>query len=347
MIKAKLIMAILVSGIAMASETPQSMQAQPGEDLIVQEIEGRKGGTHSHPIQRLAIQDRPANTDINSRARKAFRRLGLQRPKKNPAKTLRARQADGEFFFDEVEGKQANTDSFLVRHASQQGLPASLDAALGGEFRAQAAETAWQAFSKIKFRGTGKGRSSVWRTVGPETVSGDGTLEPKNSSGRVTDLATGVSCSQDDCRLYVGTAGGGLWRSDRALNLNYPRWRLLSNGLESNNIGAVTVDPNDPGGLTLYVGTGESNFSFTSAAGKGLFSSMDGGEHFARVPTLFTDLEISPQAIDFTATRGISQVTIEPGAPDTIYVSTTIAMLGMTSVRGGQSNITGGPQTMA
>jgi hypothetical protein len=119
---------------------------------------------------------------------------------------------------------------------------------------------------------------------------------------------------------------------------------LLSNGLDSNNIGAVTVDPNDISGLTLYVGTGESNYSFTSAAGQGLFRSTDGGESFTRIPTLINEPGIAQETIDFTATRGISQVVIGPGAPDTIYVSTTIAMLGMTSVRGGQSNITGGPQ---
>ena len=83
-------------------------------------------------------------------------------------------------------------------------------------------------------------------------------MEPKNISGRVTDLATGISCDEIECRLYVGTAGGGLWRSDRALHPKFPRWRLLTNGLQSNNIGSITLDPNDPSGLTLRTSTGSA-----------------------------------------------------------------------------------------
>jgi hypothetical protein len=50
---------------------------------------------------------------------------------------------------------------------------------------------------------------------------------------------------------------------------------------------------------------------------------------------------VSPSAIDFTSTRGISSIAIEQGNPATIYVGTTTAMLGMTAVRGGQSQRTG------
>ena len=203
---------------------------------------------------------------------------------------------------------------------------------------------AHKAFVKVMFRGTSKGRKGVWQTVGPVTESDSALWDPKNSSGRVTDLAIGNTCGKAKCRLYAGTAGGGLWRTDRALHPNNPNWKHLSNGLASNNIGSVTIDPNDASGNTLYVGTGESNFNYTSAAGKGVFKSMDGGDSFTRVPTMITDTDVSTDPVDFTATRGISQVVVKPGNSNTIYVSTTTAMLGMTSVRGGQATITGGPQ---
>ncbi len=323
----KLYVAILVAGSAVAGDVPRDLPDQPDRE-------------HSARQESAAAVERISRRRVSAIARNAFGRLERQRLNKNRRPRLRARQADGAFFFDEVQGKKITTQSFLLQHAARQGLTADLD----DDFRARIAETAWEAFRKVKLRGQGKGQPSRWRAIGPETVSDNGYLEPKNISGRVTDLATGVSCTEADCRLYVGTAGGGLWRSDRALHPDSPRWRLLSSGLDSNNIGSVTVDSNDPSGLTLYVGTGETNFSFTSAAGQGLFRSTDGGEHFTKVPTMFTDLGVSPEVIDFTATRGISQVAIKPGAPDTIYVGTTIAMMGMTSVRGGQSNLTGGPQ---
>jgi hypothetical protein len=56
------------------------------------------------------------------------------------------------------------------------------------------------------------------------------------------------------------------------------------------------------------------------------------------------DPAVSPALIDFTATRGISTVVIEPGNSQTMYVATTTAMYGMTGVRGGQSQVTGSPQ---
>ena len=242
-------------------------------------------------------------------------------------------QRPGEFTFDDLSGKQGGPNAFMKKHAIRQAWPANVDSA----FRAQAAEKSWKSFEQVKFRGLSKGRDGVWQTVGPVTESDDELWDPKNSSGRVTDLATGVSCSVGKCRLYAGTAGGGLWRTDRALHPSNPGWEHLTDGLESNNIGAVTVDPNDASGMTLLVGTGESNFNYSSGAGKGVFRSSDGGDSFGKLPTMFDGL-------DFTATRGISQIAVKPGDPDTIYVATTTALLGMTSVRGGQSTITGGPQ---
>ena len=46
----------------------------------------------------------------------------------------------------------------------------------------------------------------------------------------------------------------------------------------------------------------------------------------------------------FTSTRGIGAIAIDPKDPRTIYIGTTTAMLGMTAVRGGQSQRTGYPQ---
>ena len=59
---------------------------------------------------------------------------------------------------------------------------------------------------------------------------------------------------------------------------------------------------------------------------------------------MIVDPAVSPSPIDFTSTRGISTVVVEPGNSQTIYVATTSAMLGMTAVRGGQTQTTGFPQ---
>src|SRR6185436_14846442 len=143
------------------------------------------------------------------------------------------------------------------------------------------------------------------------------------------------------CRLWVGTAGGGVWRSDDAMNRDDPGWRWVSRGLGTNNVGSLTIDPHDRTGNTIYVGTGETNQPNNSGAGTGLYRSVDGGDHWTRIPTMIIDPAVSPSPIDFTFTRGISTVVVEPRRSQTIYVATASAMLGMTAVRGGQTQTPG------
>src|SRR5262249_7994727 len=146
------------------------------------------------------------------------------------------------------------------------------------------------------------------------------------------------------CRLWVGTAGGGVWRTEDAMRTDDPGWRWIGQGLGTNSIGSLTIDPNDATGNTIYVRTGETNTPQNSGAGTGVYRSTDGGDHWTRLSTNIIDRAVSPTPIDFTSTRGVSSVVIEPGNPRAIYVATTTAMLGMTAVRGGQSQVTGFPQ---
>ena len=59
---------------------------------------------------------------------------------------------------------------------------------------------------------------------------------------------------------------------------------------------------------------------------------------------MILDAAVAASPIDFTSTRGVSTIVIEPGKSQVMYVATTTAMLGMTAVRGGQSQTTGFPQ---
>jgi hypothetical protein len=271
---------------------------------------------------------------------------------------------NSEFFFREIEGLKGGPNAFLRAHAARLAGPGQADES----YLSTTARNAWsthQGLLQLKqTRDQARARaqaaephpegaankpgasaeSGVWRFVGPYHEQTPSPFSWDSSSGRVTGLAIEPGCNEDQCILYAGTAGGGLWKARKALHQSNPRWRRLSNGLLSNNIGSVDQDPNDSRGRTIYVGTGESNFTFTSMAGKGLFKTTNGGKEFTRVSTLVFDPDFGPESMDFTATRGISRVVVKPGDPDTLYVSTTVASQGMTSVRGGQSTLTGGPQ---
>src|SRR5437016_2380510 len=71
-------------------------------------------------------------------------------------------------------------------------------------------------------------------------------------------LVIAPTCVPGNCRLWVGAAGGGVWRTNDGLAAD-PTWTWLDGGLALNSVGSLVADPNDSSGNTLYVGTGEAN----------------------------------------------------------------------------------------
>ena len=84
----------------------------------------------------------------------------------------------------------------------------------------------------------------------------------------------------------------------------------------------MTIDQNDPTGNTVYVGTGEANICGSGCvAGTGLYKSTDGGDTWT-----------GPIGKPEFAGKGIGQIVIKPGSPNVLYVGSTTALRGMTSV---------------
>ena len=178
--------------------------------------------------------------------------------------------------------------------------------------------------------------SAAWQSLGPvtpnvageasqffdlDTQTGPATLE----SGRVTALAIDPNCDSTECRLWVAAAGGGIWRTENALDAK-PDWTAVDNGLPTNAFGSLFVDPNDSTGNTIYAGSGEPNGSGDSEAGLGLFKSTDGGDSWSLVPGSDT----------VGINRSIGAIAVPPGRPDTIYIGTDVARHGSSSANGGR-----------
>jgi hypothetical protein len=201
--------------------------------------------------------------------------------------------------------------------------------------QAAGAQTAFAAAKGRQFAG-GKGAKGSWVLVGPSHA-----LYPKTpfrssfsyvptdyvAGGRTTSIAISDTCNPGNCKLYITPAGGGVWRTKNALD-GQPHWEYLGGPLGINSAGAVTIDPNDPSGNTIYVGTGEANICGSGCvAGVGVYKSTNGGNTWTGpLGGLATDTG-NP-----LAGKGVGEIVIKPGSPNTIYVGTTTALRGMSEV---------------
>ena len=205
--------------------------------------------------------------------------------------------------------------------------------------------------------------ASQWTLVGPTSANFPDVLTfsgaAYTTSGRITALALAPNCGQGHCYLYLAAAGGGVWRTDKALHTNpSQKWEFISGSFATNAIGTLTIDPSDPSGNTIYAGTGEPNASADSEAGFGIYKSTNGGDtwiHLAAntsVPAgsgvdctcafghggVRTAPAYSGPAFDG---RAVSSIIIDPNNPNTIYVGSVRAARGISSV------ISGGVVTLA
>jgi photosystem II stability/assembly factor-like uncharacterized protein len=127
-----------------------------------------------------------------------------------------------------------------------------------------------------------------WRNIGPFR------------GGRST-TSTGIT--GDDQVYYMGTTGGGVWKTEDA-GLS---WRNISDGyFKTGSVGAVSVSESDNN--IVVVGMGESPVrGVMTSSGDGVYKSTDAGETWDH--------------IGLEGTKHISQVRIHPSNPEIIYVS--------------------------
>jgi len=100
---------------------------------------------------------------------------------------------------------------------------------------------------------------------------------------------------------YMGTAGGGVWKTTDAGNT----WENISDGFYGGSIGALAVSESDPN--IIYVGEGEQTLRGNVSSGKGLWKSLDAGETWN-----FIGLEGSEH---------IARIRVHPQNPDLVYVA--------------------------
>jgi hypothetical protein len=172
---------------------------------------------------------------------------------------------------------------------------------------------------------TAQAPATAWQLIGPSIADVPDILTFTGTeyvtSGRITALGIAATCTVSNCRLYVGAAGGGVWRTDNALS-NTPTWTFVSDSFGTNAIGSLLVDPSDASGNTVYAGTGEPNASGDSEAGVGVYKTTDGGINWTLVP-----------GSDIFFQRSIGQMTLDNSG--NLLVPIASGIRGISSVTGG------------
>jgi len=213
----------------------------------------------------------------------------------------------------------------------------------GTDIPLAAMRNAQTAFNQVRARGvdsTGSTAPRQWRLIGPSGVNFPNILTFSGAnyidSGRITALAV-TNCGEEHCTLYVGAAGGGIWRTSQPFRSSgSQQWEYLSGSFGTNAIGTLTVDPTDDN--TLYAGTGEPNASADSEAGVGIYKSTNGGDSWTKLADTVTGITTAGNGTysgDAFSGRSIGAIVIDPTNPNVIYVGSARGVRGVSSVTNG------------
>jgi photosystem II stability/assembly factor-like uncharacterized protein len=122
-------------------------------------------------------------------------------------------------------------------------------------------------------------------------------IGPAAPGGRVTAVA---GLADDPKTYYLGSAGGGVWRTANG----GATWSPLWDSQPVQSIGAIAISPRNA--KVVWVGSGEANPRNDVMAGDGVYLTTDGGEKWKHV--------------GLAGTRHIAKVLIDPRNPDHVIV---------------------------
>ena len=122
-------------------------------------------------------------------------------------------------------------------------------------------------------------------------------IGPGGMSGRVTAIDV---VTKNPEIIYVGTASGGLWKSESG----GVKWKPIFEKEATASIGAVTIQQSNPS--VIWLGTGEGNPRNSLNGGYGVYRSLDAGKNW--------------ELMGLENTRHIHRIIIDPTNPNIIYI---------------------------
>ena len=146
-----------------------------------------------------------------------------------------------------------------------------------------------------------------WRNIGP-------------FRGGRSAAVTGVSGKAN--LFYMGSTGGGVWKTNDAGNT----WENISDGFFGGSVGAVAVSEWDNN--VIYVGNGEKTVRGNVSSGDGIWKSVDAGKTW--------------EHMGLKNARHIPRIRINPKDPDIVYAAVLGDLYKSSSERGVYKSTDGG-----
>ena len=140
-------------------------------------------------------------------------------------------------------------------------------------------------------------------------------------SGRISSIA-GVREPSGKITLFVGSASGGVWKSDDSGTRYHP----IFDEQAVQSIGAIALDPKNS--KNVWIGTGETWTRNSVSIGDGIYKSTDGGETWSRA-----GLEKSER---------IGRIAVDPRNSDTVFAAVPGALWSDSPDRGLYKTTDGG-----
>ncbi len=122
-------------------------------------------------------------------------------------------------------------------------------------------------------------------------------IGPAVMGGRITAID---AVAKEPRIMYVGTAGGGIWKSTTGGTLFKPIFDKYNQ-----SVGALAIDQSNPD--VVWCGTGESNTRNSVSIGTGLYKTTDAGENWVKV--------------GLDSSERISRIAINPKNTNEVYVA--------------------------
>ena len=136
-------------------------------------------------------------------------------------------------------------------------------------------------------------------------------IGPAGMAGRVTTIDV---VNHQPNTIYVGTASGGIWKSENGGT----SWESLFDKQSTASIGAIAIQQSNPS--VIWAGTGEGNPRNSLNGGDGIYKSLDAGKSWIKM--------------GLEKTRNIHRIVIDPSNPNNVYVAAIGSPWGVHKERG-------------